>query len=358
MRCDASRSSKPRQGGFTIVELMVAITLGMVILAGLITVFVNSVRSRDEIERANQQIENGRYAMQLLTDDLRNAGYLAEFNPGAMATPATKPDPCVTAPSALIAALPISVQGYDNGANLPATCSFLSVSTGTDVIVIRRASTCAVGDTDCDAVISGVPYLQASGCSSAAELGSTLIANYFALDTNTANLTLHQKDCNPPTTPGTLAPYHQYRTHIYYIDDNDKSGDGIPTLKRAELGASGFTIVPLVEGIENLQIEYGIDTSTPTTGAPAVFTANPDSYGTCAPAVCVGYWRNTVAAKINLLARNITATAGYTDSKTYTLGRKADGTTANNFGPFNDAYKRHAYSAEVRLNNPAGRNTP
>ena len=335
--------------GYTIIELMVAIALGLLILAGLTTIFESNIRARSEIERASQQADNGRYALQLLADELRNAGYLAEFNPRPLTTPATKSDPCATALTTLNTALPLAVQGYDNGANAPTCLS--DVKTGTDILVVRRASTCAVGDANCDAQINGAPYFQASGCSSATELSSANVANYYALDTNPANLTLHQKDC------ATLAAIHQYRTHIYFVANNDKSGDGIPTLKRAELSASGFSIVPLVEGIEKLQLEYGIDTSVPTSGAPAVFTADPDSYNGCTGATCVGYWRNTVAAKIYLLARNTTASAGYADGKTYSLGLKADG-TPNTTGPFNDQYKRHAYESTVRLNNTAGRNTP
>ena len=49
--------------------------------------------------------------------------------------------------------------------------------------------------------------------------------------------------------------------------------------------------------------------------------------------------------------------AEMTDTKTYTLGRNAAG-AANVVGPFNDGFKRHTYSALVRLNNPAGRNSP
>src|SRR5262249_19778615 len=176
-------------------------------------------------------------------------------------------------------------------------------------------------------------------------------ATYYALDTNTASLSLHQKDCATP------AEWRQYRTHIYFVANNDKDGDGIPTLKRAELGAGGFTIVPLVEGIDDLQIEYGPDTSVPTTGSPAFFTADPDSYNGCAASVCVGYWRNTVAAKISILARNITATPGYVDSKVYTLGLNAD-VTNNTVGPLGDSYKRHAYESVVRLTNTSGRNMP
>ncbi len=335
--------------GYTIVELMVAMALGLLILAGLTTIFVSNSRARSEMERAGQQIDNGRYAVQLLADGLRNSGYLAKFDPRPLTTPATKPDPCATVLTTLNTALPLAVQGYDNGADAPTCLS--DVKPGTDILVVRRASTCAVGDANCDAQISGAPYFQASECSSATELSSTNVANYYAFDTNTDNLTLQQKDC------ATLAAIHQYRTHIYFVANNDKSGDGIPTLKRAELSASGFSIVPLVEGIEKLELEYGIDTSVPTSGAPAVFTADPDSYDGCTAATCMGYWRNTVAAKIYLLARNTTTSAGYTDGKTYSLGLNADG-TPNTIGPFNDQYKRHAYEATVRLNNTAGRNTP
>jgi len=350
-----SKAARSGEAGFTVVELSVAMALSLVLLTGLTSIFVNNVEARGNIEKANRQTENGRYALQLLSDELRNAGYLAALDPAPLATPASKPDPCATDLASLKAALPISVQGYDNGANTPSCLS--DVRPGTDILVVRRASTCAVGETRCDALVAGARYLQASGCSSSTELSSSNSADYYRLDTTVANLDRHKRDCNPPSVAGTLAPLHQYRTHIYFVANNDRTGDGIPTLKRAELGPSGFTIVPMVEGIENLQIEYGLDTATPKTGAPAVFTAAPDSYATCTGATCVGYWRNTVSAKVMLLARNTTVSAGHTDTKLYSVGARADG-TANTLGPFNDAYKRHIYASMVRLNNPAGRNTP
>ena len=342
-----------RQFGYTIIELMIAITISLIILASLVAMFANNSRTRVEIERANQQTENGRYALQLITDDLHNAGYLAEFNPGPLATPAAKPDPCDTSVAGLNSALPMAVQGYDNAAIVPACLT--DVRAGTDILVVRHASTCAVGSAGCDPNLAGDPYFQTSGCNSATELASGNIATYYVLDTNAASFTLHQKDCV------TLANVYQYRTHIYFVANNDQAGDGIPTLKRAELGIATFSIVPLVEGVENMQIEYGIDTSVPTTGTAAVYNANPDTYNAACgttPSICVGYWRNVVAAKINVLTRNTTATQGYVDNKVYTLGLLADGITANTVGPLNDAYKRHAYESVVKLNNPAGRNSP
>lgn len=339
------------EGGTTLVELMIAITVGLLLLAGLTTVYVQNSRTRDEVERANQQMDNGRYAMQLMSDDVRNAGYLAEMNPSVIAVPASQPNPCATDLATLTGALRVAVQGYDNPAT-PPTC-LSDVKANTDVLVVRRASTCAIGDANCNPVSAGAPYFQASSCNSATELLATTPSSYFALNTDTTALTLHAKDCT------TLAPIRRYRTHIYFIANNDKSGDGIPTLKRAELGAGSFTIVPLVEGIDNMQLEYGIDggvaTGATATGTPGVWTADPNGYGSCTAAVCTGYWANIDAIKINLLARNVSITTGYTDTKTYTLGMNAAG-AVNTVGPFNDGYRRHAYVSTARLYNIAGRN--
>ena len=348
-----------RTRGYTIIELMVAITIGLIILAALVTLFAGNSRERGEIERANQQTENGRYALQVIGDDLRDAGYLGPFNPGSVVSPnpqfiipATLPNACATDVPTLNTALSLAVQGYDNGVNAPA-CVAADLRAGTDILVVRRASTCAVGTAGCDPQVAGDVYLQASGCATEFAAGT-----YYALDSNVGNLTLHQKDC------ATAALIYQFRTHIYFVANNDKPGDGIPTLKRAELGvdAAGnpaFNIVPLVEGVENLQLEYGLDTAVPTTGSPAVYTADPTSYNGCVPGPCtvVSNWRNTVTAKINVLTRNLTTTQGYTDSKTYALGLTAAG-VANTIGPFNDGYKRHVYYSVARLNNPAGRNSP
>ena len=171
---------------------------------------------------------------------------------------------------------------------------------GSDIVVIRRVSTCVAGSTDCDAFVGGTTqaWFQASLCASATELDSSILTDYYSMDTVVAGLTRHKRDCT------TLADFHRFVTRIYFVANNDNPGDGIPTLKRAELGATGFTIVPLVEGIENLQYEYGLDTSATPDGAPDVFTADPDSYTGAGSVGATGNWRNAVAVRVNLLARN------------------------------------------------------
>jgi type IV pilus assembly protein PilW len=348
-----------RNAGFSLAELMIAITVGMLITAGLAVVFSSNIQARGEVERANRQIENGRYAMQLLTEDIRLAGFLGELDPTSMVTPAAKPDPCATAVADLRAAMPIHVQGYDEASSIPSCLS--DVRDATDILVVRRASSCIAGAADCDATSAGIPYFQASLCypvAGTAELASGNINTYFGLDTDTTALTLRKKNCT------TLAALRRYLTHIYFIANNNTTGDGIPTLKRAELdtngGSAAFKIVPLVEGIENLQVEYGIDTDaigSVNAGSPNAYTSNPDAYSACAAPACVEHWRSVVAVKVHLLARNTEKSVGHTDTKTYSLGLLADG-TAKSVGPFNDRYKRHVYQSSMRLSNPAGRREP
>lgn len=339
----ATSRNPSRQTGISLIELMISLTLGLLILAGVTTLFVTNSSARREIEKMSRQVENGRYAMQLLADDLGAAGFLAEFDPTPLSLPAVLPDPCASDVGSLRAALRLHIQGYDGGATL--SC-LADVKAGTDIVVVRRASTCVAGATNCDAATTGAPLFQASLCSpttGGTELASSptsdadYAANYYALDTVVGNLTRRRANCTG------LADIRRYRTHIYFVANNSNAGDGIPTLKRAELGAGGFTIVPLVEGIENLQFEYGIDTNA--NGTPDTYTPAPAS---------VAEWNNAMSVKISLLARNNESTLGYTDTKTYVLGALADG-NENSVGPFGDAYKRHVFTSAVLLANPSGR---
>jgi type IV pilus assembly protein PilW len=364
------------QTGFSLIELMIAITLGLMILAGLTTIFVKNSQARSEIERSNRQLESGRYAISLLSEDLRMAGFLGQFDPKewimkdnnpplgdglGTATMTTMPDPCATSVDELKAAFFFPVQGYDESATIPSCLVGKGAIDKSDILVIRRVSTCVAGpagsptlDADC-AVVSGAPYFQTSNCYQPAELARRLDVEdykwFFSLDTVLTALDRRPLSC----AAGAQADYRRYLTHIYFVADNNVAGDGIPTLKRAELGAGSFTIVPLVEGIETIQFEYGVGGSI---NSAAISAYTPDPANGCAGTDCVYNWLLVYSVKVNLLARNVEKSPGHTDTKTYTLGEKLPGPTSYVFGPFNDAYKRHAYNATVRLDNPSGRATP
>ena len=72
--------SSNTKNGFTLVELMVAMTLGLLIVLGVIQVMMSnqiSYRTNDELSRIQ---ENGRFALDLLANDIRMAGYQGQVN--------------------------------------------------------------------------------------------------------------------------------------------------------------------------------------------------------------------------------------------------------------------------------------
>src|SRR5207249_7634860 len=65
-----------------------------------------------------------------------------------LAIPATLPNACAVDVPTLTTAMAVPVQGYDQGANAPGCLADLRA--GTDILVVRRASTCAVGAAGCE----------------------------------------------------------------------------------------------------------------------------------------------------------------------------------------------------------------
>lgn len=339
-----NKDSKPwLQTGVTLIEVMIGITIGLLIVATLTVVFVNSSRTHSEIERVSQQIENGRYASQVLADDLALAGYYGELNPASVSTPSTKPNACATASADLIVSLALPIQGYEDGETPPACLPVADLVANSDILVVRRSSTCVAGTTGCDAVdTTKGTYFQTGLCATD--------AGKFVIDTDATKFTLTKPVITSPqvatcgTTAAATADIRAYNTHIYFVTQNNKAGDGVPTLKMISLGgtADGFSdAVAVAAGIERIQLEYGV--AADATSAPVYTTAPVDT----------ATWRKVTSVKLHVLARNVTVTPGYTDGKTYILGKKADG-TENSFSP-GGGYKRHVYTSVARLNNVAGR---
>ena len=340
--------------GFSLIELMIALIIAGILLFGLAVFFVSSSRSFSEAERVSRQIENGRYALSLLSGEIRLAGFYGEVKnvtllpstpaPSAVIPmPAALPDPCATDYASIKAALPIPMQGVDNVASGTAPTCVPDAVTGTDIVVVRRANTATIGAGS--AVANGF-YTQTTNCATLAPVFQIAQSGF----------TLTDKDC------ATVMPIRQYHVYIYYIapcsvatgtNGACASGDApLPTLKRVELlpgaAAGSGTMsnpVPLVEGIENVQYEYGLD----TTG-----DGSPDSY-TAAPSTLT-QWSQVVSLRIHLLARNADASPGFTDTKTYAMGKNADGTD-NTLTP-GGSYRRHAYTALVRVTNVSQRLEP
>jgi type IV pilus assembly protein PilW len=229
---------------------------------------------------------------------------------------------------------------------------------GTDVLVIRSADAAVLASADVP--VEREVYIQANPLSAEIQFGSSGGSIGTTKKADGTAAALFKKD------GVSAAEIRKYHVHIYFVAPcslpagggavctgaADDSGRPVPTLKRLELASSGgaatMKLVPLVEGIENLRIEAGID------DAPAAASAMTGSVGDGAPdsfvtAPTLAQTSNIVAATLYLLARNIEPTPGHTDTKTYNLGLA--GTTA----AASDNYRRHVFNAAVRLVNPGAR---
>src|SRR5438128_11986550 len=67
--------------GFTLVELMIAMTISLVMMAALVGVFVNTSQSAREMSKTNALIDNGRFAVELLQADLEHGGFWGGYVP-------------------------------------------------------------------------------------------------------------------------------------------------------------------------------------------------------------------------------------------------------------------------------------
>lgn len=344
-RANRSRATRRWMSGVSLVELMIAITLGLMVMAALASIFANSSRTREDLERNSRQIENGRFAIDLITSELRLAGFYGSLDPRSVAVPPALMDPCSTDPNDWIKAIRLHVQGYDNGAGFPFDCSFPNLRPNTDIAVVRRVSTCQAGvDPGCAGIQGATPYMQNTKCD------AELLTPFVLGMQGTAAFNLHNR--GPGGVCTTVAAQRQYYVRMFYIanDNGEVPAVAIPTLKRRDFTGLGFNDTPLVEGIEELNFEYGLDLNNDS--IPDVYVSDPTSY-VCAGCTPITNWMNVVTVKVYLLARNIDPSPNYTDNKTYTVGHDSAGNDIT-VSP-GDHYHRHVYTGLVRIVNVAQR---
>lgn len=356
LHCQSSSAGTSR--GFTVIELLIALTIGLMILGGLLSFFSNSNNAYAELRKSAEHTGNGSMAMWMLTQDINHAGYFGEFY-NLPAAGAALPDPCLVTATALYSALAFPIQGYDAPLLSPLTClSDANLVPGTDILVVRYAELTSL--TPADVPVTGEVYLQASTLTAQPQIGAGATAIGTTRTANGLAATIFKKD------GVTAADIRKLAVHIYFISPCSVPADGtdtctgrlddggapIRTLKRLELRAvgtaPGWTIAPLVEGIRDLQIDYGIDS------APAVRDTATNQFGDGAPdaystAPALTEWTNVVSARINFIAVSTQLTARYVDIKTYNLG------LAGAVGPFNDPFKKHLFTGLARMIDVSGR---
>jgi len=338
-----------KQRGVSLVELMVSVTIGLILLAGVLSIFLSSKVTYFANEKTARLQENGRVALDLIQHDIRSAGYLgcsriAGWNSTLNNT------------TSLLWNYEFPVQGFEasGGAWAPALAAGTlnpAPLPGSDVLVtraIQRDGTSWRLQLN-NAGVTGNPRV----------LSTTAIpVGQIMLITNCVASSVFQVTGYAPGVPATishavgggtpgnatddlgwaypvgsrLAPLE---TLIYYVANDPVSGE--PSLYR-QTGATQPADL-LIEGVEALQISYAEDTTGGDQIADVYRAAN-----------AVADWNDVLSVSLALLVRS-EETGGESDTKTYQLLPAAAGGVL--VDPVDDRRMRMVFTTTATLRNRA-----
>jgi len=293
--------------GIGLVELMIAMTIGLVLLGGIGYIFLGSqqtFRTQDGFSRIQ---ENVRYALDQVGVDVRMAGYAGCLNLASIdpANPSAGPAISVIANGAPTVGLAEAMRGYDGASwTAPGTAPANWVS-GTGVFLLTRADAQGVNLTgnmtanNANIAISSNPAgivaeqaLLISDCVSADLFratntpsgGSLTIAHAIS---NCSNIGVACNTDNKLSKAyGADAEIFRMISNTYFIGTNPA---GVPALYRRPLDGDAEE---LVDNVENIVMRFGIDTDND-------FVVN--SY---ASASAVTNWRQVMTARLSMVFRS------------------------------------------------------
>lgn len=335
--------------GFSLIELMIAVTLGMLAVAAVGSVFIYGSRNYKQDDKISRTQDELRFAMAQLTQDLEMAGFWAQINgpEGSNVTidaSATTAVDCGPPPAGGVSTFAnnwvyrerrasITTRGNASAAQANETFPCIAANAfvaGTDIIAIKR-----LGD---------------AFTPNNADIGRIL------LRTNGVQSTIYRHSASPPGPTGANVTVYPYHVSVWYIRNFTNEGENprIPALCRMVLrrgdpptmGADGDGCI--AQGIEDMQLEFGLDSAVNPDGIANTFVEY-DAAVVPGPDVL----RRVVAVRVHLLARSSQsdAASGYKNVKSYTLAGKS-------IPAANDGFYRKTMSTVVLLRNPANRLNP
>lgn len=300
--------------GFSIIEFMIAISLGGLIIATAASVYSNNkstFRAQEQIARLQ---ENGRYAEYYLGYTLRMAGYQ-----GCGSNSQLTVNNLIDSPSTF-ENFSKSLNGYDgaSGSFSPSLSSNLSgkAIAGSDVIEVRMAQNSGVQlRTNMASNTSSIPVYDRKGINSGDPLiiSNCIVADLFiAGGSSNASSITHSSSSNTSSSLSTAYPIDahifRYTYYAFYIKDTGrKNSQNQPIYALIRQNINGVE-EELVEGVEKMHIQYAVDTNS---------DKGTDSYQTAAQINSGNHWNNVVGVKINLLMT--TNENVVTQSQTYTF---------------------------------------
>lgn len=320
---------KKNQQGFSLLEVFISLSVGLVLFAGVLSIFVGMRTTTSETSSIGTLQENARFALSILTDDLLREGFWGDIPQQITANslsaiptfPAGKQD-CIGS-------------GLNNGSFPTAQGHFRSIWGTT------ATTAAAMGCID-DANI-GSDIIQIKRVLSRPVIGNTDATLYY-LNANAATGTIFSgvgAGTPPAVNNGQI---WQYQHHVYYVSNEAQGTNNVPVLNQAVLSVNnGMRFSPLIEGIEMVRFMYGVDTDND--GAVNAFIS--------ATNMTSAFWDNNnntniLAVKIYILSRDILPDRNYQNMNTYQLGDLPINFITNGVG---DNYRRLLVSSTITLYN-------
>jgi len=324
--------------GYTLVELMIAMALGAFIIAGMLQIFSSNKQSYRLQEGQSRVQENARYVLELLGRDIREAGYTGCRGLNKISTfrVGNPPLPSFDINSAVIG------RWWDQSSSTwsaTVPVAITNVSAGTDVITIQKGESCGAtltGNTTAsnanvqvaapnDCGLTAGDATMVTDCSTAHILRATNVSSGTGTETiahassaNTANfLCTSYANAYPATNSGNCAtgsakiytsPPAQllkFSSYTYFIKPGT---NGLPSLWRLDNSSAVSASNPyeLVEGVENMQVTYGVGVGgVATTYAEDTTFPTPPTAPTAAGGATPNSWGDVISARIELLFETI-----------------------------------------------------
>ena len=302
----------------TVVEIMVALVVSLVLIGGIIQVFTSSKLSYNVQEALSRLQENARMAVNFLEKDIRSANMLGCAKDTIYRSTLNSADYPWN--------FQVGIQGYESlGSSSwsPALDAGAGVNNpladNNDVITIRVArgtgirTTANMADGTTALPTAFVGMLGAKDIAMITDCTATTIFQVTQTTGSAPNFTiLHGVAAPSGDSPGNSkadlgrafamgSTLFTVETVTYYLRDE---GSG-PVLYR-RVGASSAQ--PLVEGIESMEILYGVDTTGGDGRADQYFSAS-----------AVTDWNDVVSIRVGFLMRTINEINLETDTNTYSV---------------------------------------
>tara|TARA_Y100000588_G_C14138916_1_gene875133 strand:- start:300 stop:1307 length:1008 start_codon:yes stop_codon:yes gene_type:complete len=284
--------------GFSIVEFMIAISLGAILVATAGTVYISNKKTFNiQTELARLQ-ENARFAIYHLNKEIRMAGYQGCINDKTVTITNR-----VTSPSTIVN-FDEPVLGYQGGPSsfspdLPSHLTGKPV-TGSDVIEIRKATSTNVqlrqnmNQTNNPILVYDRFNIQAGDI---LMVSDCRVADIFVAGANSnATAITHTNNNNTSNdlSAAYLAGAHvmRFTYESFYIRNTGRTNaDNQPVFALYALDTSGNE-TELVEGVERMSIVYGVDNNNDLTA---------DQYMNAASVDAANKWGDVISTRINLL---------------------------------------------------------